>query len=625
MRLPRPVPAVTAACLFILLVSGIRAAAIPAPAAAVLLALAAVSAWRPDHALLLVAAVLPVSSWVGQMWATGFTWPDGLVVAFGAGYFAHVAVRERRGPDVALVTAVLGLAAIVVASMAVQLAVVDQRLGTRAFRAELWRTVAGDFFVPHRIVPAVSASVLVLGGLLLLHAAAESARSLPAFAARAGRAIVAGATAAAGVTLWRIVGAALRSSTPLQAFAQYLVTLRLNEAYADVNAAGSFFVMALAVALALSLGRRLTAWTAASVVVATGLWLSGSRAALIAGGLAAWLPLAGPLWRRIRSGGALRVGLVAAALVSVTIGILFLPARATQQSPSIALRVRTELAWTGVRMFASHPVFGIGIGEFYQRSGEFSSPELIAIFPPARNENAHNYLVQVVAELGLVGFGALVWMLAIAARNTRSTLESAGADRLAWGMATGLLAFLLTCLAGHPLLVPEVAGPFWILLGAAAGSGPAVLERGRTPRVYTRVLTAVIATLIVTLPLRARWQIADTNLEHVGIDLSAWRWSEDGVRYREAGVQCTLFVPAQAGWVTLPLRAATSGALLQVEVRLDGRLANVVNVASDSWYNLVLVVPEDRDGPRFKRVDLRALSPPAAPVVLLVGKALAGR
>jgi O-antigen ligase len=625
MRLPRPVPAVSAAILVVLLASGLTGAAIPAAAAALLLALAGVSAWRPDRALLLVAAALPVSTWIGRMWSPGFMWPEALVVAFGAGYFASAAVRERRASDLPLLTAILTLAAIVVASLAVQLAVVDERLGARAFGDELWRSVARDFFVPHRAGPALSASVLLLEGLILLYATADICRSRPGFSVRVMQAVVAGATAAAAVTLWLIVSPSFRSPTPLAAFGNYLATLRLSATFSDVNAAGSFFIMALAVAVALALRGHAAVWIAAAVVVAAGLWMSGSRTALIAGALSLGVPLAALLRNRIRTAGALRAAIAATTVVGIVAVALWLPERGAQPSPAMALRIRTELLRTGLRMFASEPVSGIGIGEFYQRSGEFSSPELIAIFPVARNENAHNYLLQVLAELGLLGLGAFLWIMAVAARNTRSALRSSRADRLLWGVAAGLVAFGVTCLAGHPLLVPEVAGPFWILLGIAAGSGSPIEIRDQARKIYRLGLAAVVAILIATLPLRAQRQIAATNLEHVGIDLSGWRWSEDGTRYREAGRTCSVFVPAHAGWVAIPLRAATPGAMLDVEVRLDGRLVNIVRVPSDGWYSLRLVVPAESGGPKFKRVDLRVPASQEASVVLLVGKVHAPR
>ena len=76
-------------------------------------------------------------------------------------------------------------------------------------------------------------------------------------------------------------------------------------------------------------------------------------------------------------------------------------------------------------MIASRPAFGIGLGEFYQRSGEFATPELIAKFPVAVHENAHNNFLQIAAELGLIGGVVFVWLVAARAATWR---HADGAD-----------------------------------------------------------------------------------------------------------------------------------------------------------------------------------------------------
>ena len=98
--------------------------------------------------------------------------------------------------------------------------------------------------------------------------------------------------------------------------------------------------------------------------------------------------------------------------------MLLQPERGNQKSWLIAANVRLGLVQTAARMIASRPAFGIGLAEFSRRSGEFSSPELLAAFPPAVHENAHNNFLQVTAELGLAGGAAFVWLLAAALRGS---------------------------------------------------------------------------------------------------------------------------------------------------------------------------------------------------------------
>ena len=138
-------------------------------------------------------------------------------------------------------------------------------------------------------------------------------------------------------------------------------------------------------------------------------------------------------------------------------------------TPSVtALTVRAEFARTSLRMLASAPLFGIGVGEYFAKSREFSSPALLELYPVS-HENAHNNFLQILAELGVVGFGAFIWVLATAGAACVRRLSANPNQGLLWAGATGLLVFTITWLAGHPLLLDAPAFSFWLLLGAVAG------------------------------------------------------------------------------------------------------------------------------------------------------------
>ena len=86
--------------------------------------------------------------------------------------------------------------------------------------------------------------------------------------------------------------------------------------------------------------------------------------------------------------------------------------------------------------------------------------------------------------------------------------------------------------------------------------------------------------------------------------LSAWRDAIEGVRYRLAGPTSSVFLPADAQMVVVPLRAVGPTAEVRVELRLDGRPADVVVIPSERWQYLRLTLPRDSEGPRFRRLDL---------------------
>jgi hypothetical protein len=80
-------------------------------------------------------------------------------------------------------------------------------------------------------------------------------------------------------------------------------------------------------------------------------------------------------------------------------------------------------------------------------------------------------------------------------------------------------------------------------------------------------------------------------------------------------------VPSGSKICTVPLRALTAGDDVKVEVWLDGRRADEVEVHSDRWLSLRLLLPEDPRAPRFHRLELRASGKPATDgAVLMIGK-----
>jgi len=297
-----------------------------------------------------------------------------------------------------------------------------------------------------------------------------------------------------------------------------------------------------------------------------------------------------------------------------------------------ALRFRAGFAATSLRMLAARPVFGVGIGQYHLLSSEFSSPDIRARYP---HENAHNNFLQVLAELGVAGLAAFVSVLGMTVNRIAAVIRAGHGRSPGPGVAAGLLAFVLTWLAGHPLLIDPPAFSFWLLLGAAAGWGAAeaVGHAGlATPPGESAGFSfrsrrsrwgpaALLVALAVSIPVRTRHEVAAANLEHLGIGLSGWHTGSDGIQYRLAGVTATVFVPSEAPVVTLPLRSTVPDGELQVELHLDGRYADAVRVRADDWRNLTIQLPQGRDGPRFRALELRVRDGSRRePPLLMVGK-----
>ena len=564
---------------------------------------AVMSAWRPSAALIVLAAAIPVAAWTGRTWDGSIAWPETLVVGFAAGYSAR-AVWSRSEQRDNLGLPIFIFTAIVISSLAVRLVVLYRTIGGGALRLQLWQLVTTDYFVGSGGFRDLDAAMRLIEGMVLLWAAASVARSSPGFAPRLVRWFVAGAAAAGVLNLWRIWQGALRLEEPVAVFFGYLTSLRYNVHYGDVNAAGSYFVMALLAAIGLAMATRRVRWTPAVVVIASSLMLSGSRAALVAGALAATV-WGLQLLRGVRGRRGWQLALLTAFLLIAAVPVVYILSSSRNVAPSTALQVRTEFALTSLRMLASHPVFGIGIGQYQDRSGSYSTPILIKTLR-LQNENAHNNFFQIIGELGLAGLAGFVWVLGSAgvrcARIVRGTT-----DPLPRGTVAGLAAFVLTWMAGHPLLIDEPAFLFWLLLGTVAGLANYALppHEVRAPGLRAAAGAVVVILVILSIPIRADQELADANLEHRGIGLSVWQQGEDGVRYRLAGARSTIFVPADARAVMIPLRCVQPDLELDVELRLDGRPADIIRVPGSHWYALQFALPSDRNGPRFHRLELR--------------------
>ena len=173
-------------------------------------------------------------------------------------------------------------------------------------------------------------------------------------------------------------------------------------------------------------------------------------------------------------------GLLAVALLA---GVAFLPserlilrfAELTSSDPTAGGRAKLWAAT--IPLIKAYPVFGCGLGGYETVFLKFKTFD-----PLVRDDFAHNDYLQLLAELGLVGFA----MLAVAACSlVRSTLHQAVASQdpeeryFAVACAGALAAILLHSLADFNLYIPANAMLLaWIAgMSPQARPAPAILNR----------------------------------------------------------------------------------------------------------------------------------------------------
>ena len=419
------------------------------------------------------------------------------------------------------------------------------------------------FFIPDRI--GVVDAARLLEGMGLAAAVVILFRKYPRLAITLPLALSAGAAIAAvsSVLLWQGIGFA----AAVQRFKA--IGYRVSGHIADVNAAGSYFAMLLCVALGMAIrerGRRRALWLALAALIGAGLWLAESRSAL--GAVGAIVAIA-VLWAlTARFSPRKRAATLAIATVLSAGRCRHPGAAARKRSRLPRRRIQTAVHPDQRSHDQSRPLFGVGEGQDDRLSPLFLSPQLAYVYGV---ENAHNYFLQVAAELGLAGFGWFVmWIGAAIVRGARA-LARAPLDARLLGVAGGVMVFLITCLTGHPFLVGEAVYPFWMVFGLMTALAASTMlnqstlddrlrARADTPP-RLRVAAAAIAVVILAAsPMaaaRARAGMPESQAVH---GLYPWETLEDGTPFRWTEQYASVFVPADVTRVEIPSASRPAGA-----------------------------------------------------------------
>jgi O-antigen ligase len=513
----------------------------------------------------------------------------------------------RLKPDM---QAAIVFGAIVLASLAVVLA--GREIGVRtpwtAVRS-LGLFLTHDYLVgPAPEFAGLSDAALLLEGIALIWVIRRHAREQTALLAGA---LVAGATA--GVLLSFAQAMTSGADGAGGGMVAGLLRARASGPVADVNAAGSFFAMAACVVIGVALGRRTTQATRAvssliAAAVLAGVWLSGSRMALVAviGGamlLAAYTRLAHSRQRRWTIAALAAAG----ALVLMALSVGLDPRPSATRTASHSVSARADFMITGLRMIASAPVFGVGVGRYFETSGTFMPPSIYWFY---FHENAHNNFLQIGGELGLLGLGAFFWLLTSAALRILRAVRRNPEDTLLVSAGAGAATFVATWLTSHPLLVPEVAYAFWMVLGVALARTDGALRTDTADRrtaARTRIAAVMIALLAVgSVPLRARAANGSQPLDQLTFGFYDWE-NDNGFPYRWTSRRATFFVPASARELHIPVRSMMilgHTDPVRFSVAVNGRVLDTFPITQGNWETVKLRLPPRLSGSEFTRIDV---------------------
>jgi tetratricopeptide (TPR) repeat protein len=121
---------------------------------------------------------------------------------------------------------------------------------------------------------------------------------------------------------------------------------------------------------------------------------------------------------------------------------------------------------SGLAMWRERPFVGHGAGAYARLYPRTRIPGA------GETRYAHNFLVQLAVELGLVGVGLFVWVLLLAVKRFAEGLRSGQANALWVCTGISLLLFLLDSLGDYTFYVREIYLDFCLLLGAFVAAAP---------------------------------------------------------------------------------------------------------------------------------------------------------
>ena len=224
---------------------------------------------------------------------------------------------------------------------------------------------------------------------------------------------------------------------------------------------------------ALSWGLFLTAPTLPSrvalgsltVLLATSLWLTVTRAYIVALLISVLLMLSQSAGQKLRRISLLAIMLAVAGTLAWTRQARDLPDWYGEQN-----QARIMMWEDSPRLILRHPVLGIGWDSVFSHGLQWNLQAYKAY--PDKLSHFHSTPIQIAVDCGIVGLAAWAWLLVSCGRLLVRNLElSRKQDWFSRGLALGLLGsaagFVIASLVHYTLGDGEVMGTLWFLMGCA--------------------------------------------------------------------------------------------------------------------------------------------------------------
>ncbi len=228
---------------------------------------------------------------------------------------------------------------------------------------------------------------------------------------------------------------------------------------------------------------RIACGVVAAVMVGT-IFLSGSRGGMLA--IFVELAVIGVVLSRQKKSMRIAIGAGAFAVVLVSLLAWLGGKELTTRVASISTEARGEISGgmrlsidrDTVQMFRQRPILGWGLGTF-----PVVYPQFRSFYTNFFVNEAHNDYLQLLSEMGLLGFGTMIWFFVLLFRRIPRKIQQwpsnvSGAVTLACTL--GISGILVHSLIDFNLQIPANAALFYVFCTIAAA--PPLLQRSRKQR-----------------------------------------------------------------------------------------------------------------------------------------------
>ena len=240
----------------------------------------------------------------------------------------------------------------------------------------------------------------------------------------------------------------------------------------------AYLAMVLPLALLLAIERRGWArigYAAAALLIGLGATLSFTRAAWVS--LLLVLPVTALLWARGRTAWrglmlpALLAGVVLAVVLAAGAGRpLSRHAESIVEAENVSNLERVNRWIAALEMAKDRPWIGVGYGAYPPAYPKYRR-KLIVTMSAYQYMGPHSEPLRLLSETGVLGLGAALWFLWVAARTGLRTFRASpdpGARLLSLAVLSGLATYALHGVFNSYLGYDKVTVPFWFGLGVLA-------------------------------------------------------------------------------------------------------------------------------------------------------------